>query len=123
MKGAFVKCTQFVILLFAVMHFSSAFPMTEDGKIRALLEALGSSNLIFIRNDVEYPAVQAKSHLEMKLSRAGSRIRTADDFIRYLATKSSATGRPYYVKLPDGNKIESAVWLRKKLAEIESSGR
>jgi hypothetical protein len=117
---------KYPILFVAALLFLSSTAegaMTEADKIRALLDALGASNLIFVRNGVEYTAEKARAHLEMKLARAGGRVRTAENFITFLAAKSSTTGKPYHVKLPDGSKIESAVWLRRKLKEIESGGR
>ncbi len=69
-----------------------AGPLTEEQKIQALLEAVETSGVQFIRNGTAYGGKEARSHLELKLSRAGGRIKTAEHFIEYLATKSSMTG-------------------------------
>jgi len=94
-------------------------PLTEKRKIAALLDAIEKSKATFIRNDLEYPPSVARQLMEYRIKAAGDRIKTAQDFIDHLATRSSTTGRPYQIKLPDGRTTESALWLRARLAEIE----
>lgn len=97
--------------------------MSERDKIQALLNRIETSELIFIRNGSEYSSRDARKHLDLKLSRAGSAIRTADQFITHIATGSSWTGTPYYIKLRDGSVVKSARWLRTILAELEKKKR
>lgn len=96
--------------------------MSEQEKIHALLEYIKKSDLLFIRNGAEYPPARAGEHLEYKLKKAGNRIRTAEEFIRYIASRSVSSGKPYYIKLKNGEVVESAQWLRLKLAELEKKG-
>ncbi len=107
-------------LLLAV---SPAWAMSEREKIQALLDRVEKSGLTFVRNGSEYSSAEARKHLELKLSRAGSVIRTADQFIIHIASGSSWTGTPYYIRLRDGTLVRSADWLRKNLAELEKSNR
>lgn len=102
----------------AIFSFSTLFAMTEDQKIQALLDAVSSSDLIFIRNGTEYSPAQARSHMQLKFSNSGGRINTAEDFIKYLATKSSMTGKLYYVKFKDGKTMPLSVWLTEKLEKL-----
>jgi hypothetical protein len=44
-------------------------------------------------------------------------VETADDFIRLCASKSSVSGKPYMIRLPDGKTIKSEEYFRKKLKE------
>lgn len=90
---------------------------SEQEKISYLLNVIGNSKAIFVRNGVEYPGQEAKAHLQMKLEAAGGTIQTVDDFITNIASHSSVTGEPYYVEFPDGTMIESEKWLRDKLAQ------
>lgn len=94
--------------------------LSEEQKIERLYQEILNSNAIFIRNGVEYNASKAVTHLKLKKSNVGDRIKTAEQFIDYLATKSSMTGIKYYVKLPGGNKIPSGQWLHARLDEIEA---
>ena len=105
------------ILLIALT--GSSYAMSEADKIKVLLDVMERSNLIFIRNDSEHSSKEARDHLEKKLSSAWGGIQTARQFIKYIGTKSSISGKFYYVKFPDGKKIKSFLWLKQKLLEIE----
>jgi len=109
------------LLLLGCASLASASPdnWSEQEKISYLLDTIGTSKLIFVRNGAEYPGQEAKAHLQMKLDAAGSAIQTADDFINNIASHSSMTGQPYYVEFPDGSKIEAETWLRGKLADLK----
>ena len=108
-----------MLLLSGLSLCIAAAAMTEVEKIQALLETLERSNLVFIRNGAEYSSRKARAHLEMKLSRAGSRVKTARQFIDLLATRSYTSNKLYYVKFPDGRVRGAGEWLSEKLAEIE----
>ena len=116
-----VRIGQLITILFLLLTAVSASDMSDSQKIRALLVAIERSNLIFIRNGVEHSAKEAREHLERKLSRAGSRLRTPEQFIEHIASRSSMSGSPYYVKYPDGSTMRTSIWLRIKLREIEHS--
>ncbi len=109
--------------LLASMTVTQAAAMSEQEKIRVLLMRIEKSGLTFIRNGSEYSSRDARKHLELKLSKAGSVIRTAEQFVTHIATGSSWTGKPYYIKLHDGSVVTSAAWLRKNLAEMEKKNR
>ena len=89
----------------------------EQRKIEYLISAIADmKDAKFIRNGSEYDAQRAASHLRLKLRFAGSRVKTADDFITCCATNSSMSGEKYWIKFPDGHMVESAIFLREKLA-------
>jgi Family of unknown function (DUF5329) len=114
--------TSKVCIAFCFIAFGAVFPngLSESEKIQRLIAAVETSNVVFIRNGGEYNAKAAADHMRLKLSRAGSRISTARDFIRYIGTRSSMSGQPYYIRTADGRRVESAAWLNRKLAEIEA---
>ena len=95
-------------------------PPREQERITALLDAVGRSGARFSREGKEYSAADGRKHLERKLRYAGDRVKTAEDFIEGIASRSSTTGRPYKVRLPGGEEMETEVWLRQKLAEIDA---
>jgi len=101
----------------ASLTHASTDNYSEQEKISYLLNVIGDSKVIFVRNGVEYPDQEAKAHLQIKLEAAGGTIQTVDDFINNIASHSSVTGEPYYVELPDGTMMESEKWLRDKLAQ------
>ena len=96
---------------------------TEKQKIAALLDVIAKTKGIeFVRNDRAYPSSAARRLMEGKLEKAGDQIKTAQDFIEHIATRSSTSGRVYQIKIADGRTTESAYWLRARLKEIERGG-
>lgn len=94
--------------------------LTEQQKIESILTALATSDAIFIRNGTEYSGADAAEHLRSKWNYAGDKIKTATEFIDRLASKSSASGKPYQVKSKDGTVVESRAWMIKALQHAES---
>jgi hypothetical protein len=100
----------------------------EEAKIEKLLEAVGKSEAVFIRNGEKHPAKKARSHLEFKYNKArnmfwffGPKTKiTALEFIEKIASKSSTTGEIYKIK-PKGSEeaVPTETWLKEKLKEIE----
>jgi hypothetical protein len=91
---------------------------TEAAKIEYLITSVGElQQAQFIRNGTAHDAVSAANHLRRKLKAAGSRIKTADDFIRLCASASSITGAPYRIRFFDGSEIDARDYFRQKLDE------
>lgn len=84
----------------------------EKQKIEAALLRIESSPLKFIRNGDEHDGKAAADHLRQKLKSAGDKVKTFDDFVEQVATRSSMSGEAYLVKLQDGKTVELAKWLR-----------
>ena len=116
----------FVVLLAAFIVYgvlaataASAAPLTDAQKIEALIVAVEArSDLKFIRLDTEHTAGEAGRMLRVKLSFAGDRVKTVDDFIDHVAT-ATMSGKPYFVRYPDGKEVTSAEFLRQELKRIE----
>lgn len=108
-------------LLFLCAGVSAGVP-DEEAKINALIGFIESHNeFIFIRNGTEYSAKEAADHLRSKRSSAGKRIKTAAEFIEYIASKSYFSGKPYQIKFPDGKTRPSGDVLKEELAKIEKN--
>ncbi|MGI8602682.1 MAG: DUF5329 family protein [Verrucomicrobiales bacterium] len=96
----------------------------EEARIEGIINAVeGLKGALFIRNGSDYDAKAAAGHLRLKLSRAGKRINTAEQFIEYCASRSSFTGEKYKIKLADGQVIEAAVFFKNKLKEIDERAK
>jgi hypothetical protein len=97
----------------------SAQENIEKKKIEFLLSSVENlKGAKFIRNGSEYDDGKAAAeHLRMKLKTAGSRVKTADDFIRLCASQSYITGKPYMIRLSNGKTIKSEEYFREKLKE------
>ena len=95
--------------------------LSETAKIQALISAVETSDgLVFIRNGSAHQPASAASHLRLKWKNAGKRVRTAEDFIRYCATGSSMSGKPYQIRFADGRVEDSAVYFHAQLRRIEA---
>jgi hypothetical protein len=99
---------------------ASAPALSEREKIERLLAYVAQSPAIFVRNGTDYSGAQAADHLRTKWNRAGSRIATAREFIDQAATSSSATGKPYQIRIESGEVIVSRQWLLEALTRIEA---
>lgn len=92
----------------------------ESARIDYLLAVVASlHDAQFIRNGTAYDSAAAVGHMRLKLSAAGSRVRTAEDFIRSCASVSSVSGRPYEIRFADGRVVRSDDFLRQKLLEFD----
>lgn len=117
-------------MILSLMVFTSiAFgALTEMEKIDALISAVEKSDVVFIRNGQEHSNVDAAKHLRDKLNTA---IRspfapkksdwTAMMFIDRIGSKSSSSGKEYYIKLPDGSQTKAKDWLIARLKQIEAA--
>lgn len=93
----------------------------EQQKIAYLIDAVASlKDASFIRNGTAYDAAHAAEHMRLKLRFSGSRVKTAEDFIAYCGTGSSMSGIQYTIRFRDGHSVDSASFLRGKLAEYEA---
>jgi len=122
-RFAVLLASLLLALVFAPIALAKT-PPAEVRKIEALIAAVESTpEAVFIRNGSEHDAAAAADHLRLKWRHAGDRIRTARDFIRYCATKSSLTGRRYTIRFPGGRVVESAVFFEEELQRIEAAAK
>jgi Family of unknown function (DUF5329) len=127
-RGAAVNCSAgsvrrlLWLLLLSIGAFAHAadFASLEVRKIDFLIASIeGLQAAQFIRNGTAYSAKDAANHLRLKLRSAGSRVSTAEDFIRLCASASSVSGTPYQIRFSDGRTILSEAYLRQKLGEFK----
>jgi hypothetical protein len=78
-------------------------PLSDAKKIEALLSRLE----------------EAAEHLRGKLKSAGDKVKTAEEFIEHLASKSSLSGKAYQVKLSNGRVVAAREWFGEQLRAIE----
>lgn len=98
--------------------------MTPKQEIEALLRYVGGlKGASFVRNGTAYTAAEAEAHLRRKWAFAGSRLATAEEFIRYCATKSSVSGSAYVIRFSDGSEEPSARVLTNELQRIRAKAQ
>jgi hypothetical protein len=112
-----------LLILIICLSVAAAVAAGEDtdedpgGAIEYLLGYVRASDVVFIRNNKEHTPEEAADHMTKKYNHYKRKIKTAEDFIEYAATKSIMSGKPYRVRLEDGTVLESAEWLNAALAE------
>ena len=107
-------------LLFTAFAFAA--PLTEQQKIDELIhgiEVLPGAQ--FIRNGSAHDGKAAAAHLQQKRDYAGSRIKTANDFIECCASRSSLSGQPYQIRFANGMTEDAEVYFRAELKRIEAA--
>lgn len=93
--------------------------ISEEQKIEKLIAYIENSDAKFLRNGSEYSAKEAAEHLRMKRRKAGTKIKTAKDFIDHIASKSYMSGEPYQMKFSNGSVINTRDILYHELKKLE----
>ena len=108
--------TSLLFFLFSMTGLVYGQDSREADKIQYLISSVEVlKGAKFIRNGKVYDARRAGDHLRLKLKAAGDQIKTAEDFIRLCASRSSVSGEPYRIRFSDGVTIEAEVFFRNRL--------
>lgn len=104
----------FLLSLLLLMG-TEAGELNYQAEIEHLLKYVQTTSCKYIRNGDEHDGRNAAKHIENKYDYFQDEIHTAEDFIRLSATKSTMSGKKYYIQCKGMDKIESAQWLLKEL--------
>lgn len=120
MKTKILTLTAILLAFFLpTVHAAHAQDAGETAKIQYLIKSIESlQGVKFIRNGNEYDSTRAADHLRYKLKKAGSRVKTAEDFIQ-LCSKSYLSGEAYRMRYPDGTTITAETFFRQRLKEYK----
>ncbi|RKZ97983.1 MAG: hypothetical protein DRQ46_03410 [Gammaproteobacteria bacterium] len=100
-----------LMMLFSIIGFAE----TIDQEMQHLLQTIGNSDCIFVRNSKEYSPQEARAHIQRKYNYIKSKITTTEQAIKYAATESSWSGKLYQIKCPGKNALPSGQWLTQEL--------
>lgn len=111
-----------VSLLLVGTGAQAAINAKAEQEISQLLDFVEHSDCQFIRNGSEYPAAEARAHLQKKLDYLENKnmVSSAEDFIERAATKSSMSGQRYQVDCPAG-KQDASAWLNNELKRLRQA--
>jgi hypothetical protein len=113
-----MKNISMALMVYLLLAAACAFAQdtSEAAKIQYLIASVETlEGAKFIRNGSEYDAHAASDHLRLKLKMAGKKVKTAEDFIKFCASQSSITGKPYLMRFADGTTVKSEVFFKNKL--------
>ena len=111
----------FLLFLFApALTYGKNHAMSEEEKITALIESVRDTpeGTQFIRNGKAHSVADAVSHLHHKYSKAKPSIKTAEDFIKHIASRSSISGEAYLIRYPDGTAITAEAFFTERLRKL-----
>ncbi len=114
--------------LFSLLCLMLAWPLvaqpptyTEQQKTDHLIVFVRNlKGSTFIRNGTGHTPVEAANHLQYKREKAGSRLKTARDFIDKVATQSSISGKPYMIVFANGKEFPASMVLTNELNKLEA---
>ena len=102
-------------------HSKWSGSLSEQDKIRYLLERVAGSKETFVRNGEVYDGPQARLWLLYKLGHWVNGVKTADDFIARVASYSQKTGEPYVVEFSDGKNYSLKTVLSYELSAFKKN--
>jgi len=118
---------QALCLVACLLGAGAAFatpPPNEMVRIERLLNHIGTrSDVRMVRNGSVYDPDMAATFLRRKLSSMGGDIKTAEEFIDRIASRSSSTGQLYWVRLSDGRDVPAGDFLRVELVRLDKAAR
>jgi hypothetical protein len=106
-----------LILLFCIVLYSDTSLAETTSEIDHLIQFIETSGCTFIRNGKNYGSQEASEHIRKKFAYTKRSIKTTEDFIKYVATESSMSGKPYQVVCDGINRL-TAEWLAVELARF-----
>ena len=107
------------LVIFALPLVAASATMDEE--IDALLDAVATSECLFVRNGKEYDVDAAVSHLQLKRKNGGRYFKTTEQFIERIASKSSFSGKPYEIRCSEAPAQSASDWFSDRLQEIRTS--
>ena len=116
---ALLLSLSFILFIFAPVH---SYALNEEEKIKMLIESVKDTpkGTQFIRNGKAYSVDDAVSHLYLKYSKAKSKIKTAEKFIKHVASASSVSGKKYLIRYPDGTTVTAETFFTERLRKISN---
>jgi hypothetical protein len=123
-----VRCTRTAAILFFLWFFtallypspglSADLSPTSKSEVHHLLTYIEQPGSQFYRNGIWYKDTKAvREHVELKYNyyTKKGQINSAEDFIKWSASKSEISGKPYMVKCGNGSPTLLAQWLLDEL--------
>lgn len=109
------------LLLSLVLLLSSSFILADTQKeINHLLDFVEQTDCRYNRNGTIHNGAEARVHIQKKYDYYQDKIKTAEDFIEYSATKSMISGRKYTINCANEAEQFSHDWLINELTQYRS---
>ena len=96
-------------MLISLLSFN-IFASSHD-EVAHLLTFIEKTECKYERNGTMHTGAEAVKHINKKYRYYLDDIKSAEDFIKYAATKSAMSGKHYKIYCPDSTVIKSRDWL------------
>lgn len=131
MKRSGAVTALLILWSFAALSFPSPARSADvspaaNPEIRHLLSYIEGCGCQFCRNGSWYKDTKVvRKHVELKYGyfMKKGQIRSTEDFIKWSASKSEMSGKPYLVKCGDGSPLFLAQWLSDELERYRNGNR
>lgn len=112
----------FRIILFLLFAFTShqSFAGVKEKEIKHLLKFVATTQCQYERNGDLHNGKEAAAHIKKKYDHYKNKIKTTADFIKYSATKSTMSGKPYLIHCEGKSTVESKLWLEMELKRFRA---
>ena len=107
-------------LIFMLLALPVSAASNTEQEVQHLFNFIVESDCIFIRNDTEYTASEARDHMQRKYDYARRWIGNTEQFISRIASKSSMSGKRYLIRCQD-QLLYSDNWLTQELQRYRTS--
>lgn len=111
-----------ILMTFIIPCIAVANSENTYREIQHLIDYIAGVECRFIRNGKEYGPEAARRHIQKKYEYARNRIKTTEDFIQGVASKSSISGKPYKVRCNDQIML-CADWLGAELQRFRQKAQ
>lgn len=94
---------------------------SQRREVLHLLEFVVSTDCIFERNGRKHTGEEAYKHIKRKYDHFKSKISSTEEFIEYSATKSTVSGKEYFVYCENYAPVTSKDWLLEELGKYRQN--
>ena len=108
-------------LIFASLFFIGTAIADTQQEIDHLLEFVASTTCQYERNGNVYDGARAVKHINRKYEYFKDEINSAEDFIKYSATKSTMSGKHYKIHCSNVPVQNSSDWLLDELQKYRQT--
>lgn len=107
-------------LIFSGILFTGTAIADTQQEIDHLLAFVANTTCQYERNGSVYDGVRAEQHIKRKYEYFKDKIYSAEDFIKYSATKSTMSGKQYKIHCTDMATQNSSDWLLDELKKYRA---
>ncbi|MGK0443793.1 MAG: hypothetical protein ACJA1U_000721 [Bermanella sp.] len=108
-------------ILFLIGWIFCLSAQANQAEIQHLMAFVQQTACEYERNGTRHSGKDALEHIQKKYDYYEDDIQTTEDFIRLSATKSTMSGKEYWVHCPNKKAITSQQWLLDELNRLRQS--